>query len=79
MLFSLPTAGAVRVANACEHARETKTVGPTTNQIAHWCPDCGAAWTTWPDTDATAEGPVITVFGPPLRFDSVNFITFSGG
>ncbi len=39
----------VTFAGACYHERATTNVGPTTDQINHWCPDCGATWTTYPD------------------------------
>lgn len=33
---------------ACSHLNRTLSIGPTTDQRNHYCPDCGALWTTWP-------------------------------
>lgn len=41
--------GITLVLGACSHDNEQTTVGPTTDQINHWCPDCRRHWTTWPD------------------------------
>lgn len=32
----------------CRHERTTQTIGPTTDQINHYCRDCCASWTTFP-------------------------------
>jgi hypothetical protein len=50
------------VSGSCTHSREQTNTGPTTNQINHWCPDCGKTWTTWPD-GGRMEGPTVIARG----------------
>lgn len=39
----------IQIAGQCKHPRATLTIGPTTDQRNHHCPDCGDSWNTWPD------------------------------
>lgn len=36
------------VIGECSHDSMTTSIGPTTDQRNHHCPDCGKLWTTWP-------------------------------
>jgi hypothetical protein len=41
--------------SACAHQHATLSIGPTTDQRNHWCPDCRLAWTTFPTDAERAE------------------------
>lgn len=59
--------GITLVIGSCIHDNEQTSIGPTTDQINHWCPDCGSTWTTWP-SGGRVEGPtVIAGVAPPRR------------
>jgi hypothetical protein len=50
----------------CSHDSKTTTIGPTTDQRNHHCPDCGKLWTTWP----TDEERRAVIAGVPERLTS---------
>jgi predicted RNA-binding Zn-ribbon protein involved in translation (DUF1610 family) len=33
----------------CLHGRATANPSNTTDQVCHYCPDCGKTWTTYPN------------------------------
>jgi hypothetical protein len=49
----------------CSHDSKTTTIGPTTDQRNHHCPDCGKLWTIWP-TDEERRAVVPVVVAPSL-------------
>lgn len=51
-VVTLGGSGGVALTPACAHLRATFTIGPTTDQRNHRCPDCHAVWTTWPERSA---------------------------
>jgi hypothetical protein len=48
----------------CSHDSKTTTIGPTTDQRNHHCPDCGKLWTTWP-TDEERRAALADERGAP--------------
>jgi hypothetical protein len=45
----------VQIGQQCPHPRAAITIGPTTDQQNHYCPDCHTSWTTWPAWQRAAE------------------------